>query len=92
MIACHGRLQREREVIYVVTDSLEDLSHLLRGVGEREEPFPIQHGRGNGATHPTGRDPRTGPGAVLDGAPVRDIYIPNLRLRSGIKVPKRDFR
>ena len=92
MIASLGRVQREGEVIHVVTDYLEDLSDLLRSVGERDEPFPIRHGRGDGATHPAGRDPRTGPGAVLDGARARDIYIPDLRLGSGIKVPTRDFR
>ena len=78
--------------IHVVTDHLEDLSHLLRSVGERNKPFPIVHGRGDGATHPAGRNPRTGPGAVLDGAPARDIYVPDLRIGSGIKVPTRDFR
>ena len=92
MIACHGRVQREGEVIHVVTDHLEDLSDLLRGVGERDEPFPIAHGRGDGATHPAGRDPRTGPGAVTEMPTPRDIYVPDLRLGSGIKVPTRDFR
>ena len=52
MIACHGRVQREGEVIHVVTDRLEDLSGLLRSVGERDDPFPLTHGRGDGATHP----------------------------------------
>ena len=88
MIACHGRVQREGDVTHVATDRLEDLSDLLRSVGERDEAFPIVHGRGDGATHPSGRDPRTGPG----GRPVRDIYVPDLRLGSGIKVPTRDFR
>ena len=60
MIACHGRVQREGEVIHVVTDTLEDLSDMLRSVGERDEPFPIRHGRGDGATHPAARDPRDG--------------------------------
>ena len=32
-IACHGRVQREGEVVQVVADWLEDLSDLLRGVG-----------------------------------------------------------
>jgi len=36
MLACHGRVQREGEVIHVVTDWLEDLSDLLRSVGERD--------------------------------------------------------
>ena len=92
MIACHGRVQREGDVVHVVTDHLEDLSAMLRSVGERDEPFPIQHGRGDGATHPAGRDPRSGPGAGPGGRPVRDIFVPDLRLGSGIKVPTRDFR
>ena len=92
MIACHGRVQREGEVIHVVTDVLEDLSDLLRSVGERDEAFPIVHGRGDGATHPAGRDPRTGPGSVPEMPGPLDIYIPDLRLGSGIKVPTRDFR
>ena len=92
MIACHGRVQREGEVIHVVTDTLEDLSDMLRSVGERDEPFPIRHGRGDGATHPAARDPRDGPGAGPGGRPVRDVYVPDFRLGSGIKVPTRDFR
>ena len=92
MIACHGRVQLEGEVVHVVTDHLEDLSDLLRSVGERDEAFPIRHGRGDGATHPAGKDPRSGPGAGPGGRPVRDIFVPDLRLGSGIKVPTRDFR
>ena len=92
MIACHGRVKREGEVIHVVTDRLEDLSALLRSVGERDEAFPLAYGRGDGATHPGARDPREGPGAGPGGRKVRDIYVPDRRLGSGIKVPTRDFR
>ena len=92
MIACHGRVQREGEVIHVVTDHLEDLSDLLRSVGQRDEPFPLQHGRGDGATHPAARDPRSGPGGGPGGRPVRDIFPPEVRPGIGIKVPTRDFR
>jgi len=97
MIACHGRVQREGEVIHVITDRLENLSDLLRSVGERDEAFPIRHGRGDGATHPAGQDPRTGPGAEPGGHKARDIYVPDRRpgagaRNSGIKVPTRDFR
>ena len=35
MIACHGRVRREGEVIHVVTDRLEDLSEELRSVSRR---------------------------------------------------------
>ncbi len=77
MVACHGRVQREGEVTHVITDRLEDLSDLLRSVGERDETL-IPHGHGPGADPggaegraPPKRDRRTGP---------------------GIRVPTRDFR
>ena len=92
MIACHGKVQREGDVTHVITDRLEDLSELLRSVGDRDEAFPLTHGRGDGATHPGAPDRRDGPGAGPGGRPVRDIYIPDLRIGSGIKVPTRDFR
>jgi len=92
MIACHGKVQREGKVIHVVTDRLEDLTGLLRSVGNQDAPFPIEHGRGDAVTHPGARDPRDGPGAGPGGRPVRDIFVPDLRIGSGIKVPTRDFR
>jgi error-prone DNA polymerase len=60
--------------------------------GEQDGPFPLAHGRGDGAMHPGTRDLRDGSGAGPGGRPVQDIYIPDLRLGSGIKVPTRDFR
>ncbi len=92
MIACHGKLQREGDVIHVVTDRLEDLTPLLRALGNQEARFPLVHGRGDAVTHPGAADPRDGPGAGPGGRPVRDIYVPDLRIGSGIKVPTRDFR
>jgi len=56
MIACHGRVQREGIVVHVIADRLEDLSGLLRGVGERD--LAVAHGRGDQVTHPGGPDPR----------------------------------
>ncbi len=70
MVACHGRVQREGEVTHVVTDRLEDLSDLLRGVGEMEDAFPLRHGRGDGATHPGAFDLRDRPGIKV---PTRDF-------------------
>jgi len=87
MIACHGRVQREGEVTHVITDRLEDLSELLRGVGDLDESFPIRHGRGDGATHPAGLDPRKQVSAGV-GHKMRDRIVSE----SGIKVPTRDFR
>jgi len=94
MLACHGHVQREGTVIHVITDRLEDLSDLLRSVGERDEAPPVQHGRGDGATHPAGPDPRKAARAGPGGHTIRDIEIGGAdpRLSTGIKVPIRDFR
>jgi error-prone DNA polymerase len=87
MLAVRGRVQREGEVIHVIAHELADLSGLLRSVGDRDEAFPLFQGRGDEARHGGGPDPRD-----LLGSKPRDIYIPDLRLGSGIKVPTRDFR
>ncbi len=36
MLACHGRVQREGEVVHVIADRLEDLTDLLLGVSTRD--------------------------------------------------------
>lgn len=58
MLACRGKVQKEGEVIHVVADQLTDLSTLLASVGQRDDPFPLDHGRGDAITHPNGDDPR----------------------------------
>ena len=58
MLACHGRVQREGDVIHVVTERLDDLSELLKSLGGRQAPFPLRHGRGDEVTHQNGPDPR----------------------------------
>ncbi|HVZ07313.1 MAG TPA: error-prone DNA polymerase [Rhodopila sp.] len=62
MLSCRGRLQREGDVIHVVAEQLEDLTPLLRQVGQRHEgrdqAFPPPHGRGDETVHPNGPDPR----------------------------------
>jgi error-prone DNA polymerase len=88
MIACHGKLQKEGEVIHVIAEHLTDLSGLLRSVGDRDdEPFPLPHGRGDEAKHGNSPDSRERPRP-------RDIYVRDLDIRrpKGIKVPTRDFR
>ena len=86
MIACHGRVQREGGVIHVITERLEDLTPLLRQVGERDEPFSLPTGRGDEARHGGSPDQREKPAIKA-----RDIYCPE-RLSTGIKVQTRDFR
>jgi error-prone DNA polymerase len=88
MIACHGKLQKEGEVIHVIAEHLTDLSGLLRSVGDRDdELFPLPHGRGDEAKHGNSPDSRERPRP-------RDIYVRDLDIRrpKGIKVPTRDFR
>ena len=89
MIACRGKLQREGEVIHIIGEHLTDLSDLLRGVGERNETFPLTQGRGDEARHGGPPDPREKPVTAT-----RDIYVRDTRTDpgKGIKVPTRDFR
>ena len=87
---CRGKVQREGDVIHLVAEHMEDLSGLLQSVGDRDEPFPLQAGRGDQARSGGGgfdsREPKS-----LGRSP-RDIFIPDHRLGSGIKVQTRDFR
>jgi error-prone DNA polymerase len=59
----------------------------LRSVGDREEAFPLPHGRGDEAKGGGGPDQRE----ALGRKP-RDIYIPDLHIDSGLKIKTRDFR
>jgi error-prone DNA polymerase len=88
MLGCRGRLQREGDVIHVVAEQLEDLSDLLRSVGNRDEPFLVPHGRGDGVTHPNGPDPRK-PGA---NATAGEKASAATGRHDGIRVPTRSFR
>ncbi|MCE7028222.1 error-prone DNA polymerase [Jiella avicenniae] len=89
MLAAHGRIQREGEVVHLVVHRLTDLSAALAGIGEREAPFPLPHGRGDEFHHgPPSPDPRDQPPRAMR---TRDIYIPDLHLDT-IKVKARNFR
>ncbi|AZO82029.1 MULTISPECIES: error-prone DNA polymerase [unclassified Bosea (in: a-proteobacteria)] len=89
MISARGRIQREGEVVHLVAQRLTDLSADLAGIGQRDRPFPLPHGRGDEFHHgsPT-PDPRDLP---PKGLRTRDIYIPDLHINT-IKVKTRDFR
>ena len=88
MIACHGRVQREGEVVHVVTDRLENLTGLLREVGDRD--FAPATGREDearwGGTPDARQNPKHKP---------RDIFAPerlSVSKAGEIKVPTRNFR
>lgn len=98
MLGVRGQVQREGDVIHVIARRLDDLSPLLASVGERADVAGIYRtSRGDVAKNPVAPDPRD---STLGRGP-RDIYIPDLRLGSGIrpgepvegiKVRTRDFR
>jgi len=88
MLGCRGRVQREGDVIHVVAEQLEDLSHLLRIVGNRQQPFPAPQGRGDGVTHPNGPDPRE-MGAHANGS---QGGLEDVGRHKSIRVPTRSFR
>jgi error-prone DNA polymerase len=88
MMAVHGRIQREGEVVHLVAQRITDLSAELASVGSRDAAFPLPHGRGdqvrNGGSAP---DPRE---LTPKGLRTRDIYIPDLHVDT-IRVKSRNF-
>lgn len=56
MVSIVGQVQREGEVIHVITDRVVDRTPMLRSIGDLE--LPRLTGRGDGATHGSGPDPR----------------------------------
>ena len=76
----------------MITDRLEDLSDLLRSVGERDEAPPIQHGRDDAAVQSAGSDPWRERGAGTGDRTARTVASTDPQLGAGIKVPTRDFR
>ncbi|HWA80894.1 MAG TPA: error-prone DNA polymerase, partial [Acetobacteraceae bacterium] len=57
MLACRGRVQREGYVIHVVAERLEDLSGLLRTVGNRDQSGGIRYEGGGQSVHAGDRNP-----------------------------------
>lgn len=101
MMGVRGQVQREGDVIHVIAQRLDDLSPLLASVGRRDDVASVyQVSRADIVRSPMAPDPRDPAERALGRAP-RDIYIPDLRLGSGIipgkptegiKVKPRDFR
>lgn len=88
MMAINGKIQREGDVVHLVAQRLFDLSDDLGRLGERDERFPLPHGRGDEFARGNGApDSRERPKAA---APARDIYVPDL-LIDRLKVKSRNF-
>jgi len=56
MVAMRGRLQKEGEVIHIICDRITDHDAMLRSIGHMD--FAVAPGRGDGAAHGGGPDPR----------------------------------
>jgi len=89
MIGVRGKVQREGQVIHIITEQITDETPLLRSVGEMD--FPHRPGPGDGATH--GGSPDRGD-ATWEKR-VRDSYHAPFRTGADpehvIKVKTRDF-
>ena len=60
MVAVEGKVQRAGEVVHIVADRLIDLSADLDSISERDDAFPLPHGRGDEFHRgELGPDPRT---------------------------------
>jgi error-prone DNA polymerase len=89
MIAVRGRIQREGDVVHLVAHHLADLSAELGSVGDREESFPLPHGRGDEFHHGSpAPDPR---GLAPMGLRARDLFDSYGHIDE-IRVKTRDFR
>ncbi|KKC24997.1 error-prone DNA polymerase [Sphingomonas sp. SRS2] len=101
MMGVRGQVQREGEVIHIIAQRLDDLSGMLASVGRRADVAEIYRvSRADVVRNPMSPDPRDPEHQPL-GRAAREIYIPDLRLGSGIipgqptegiKIKPRDFR
>ena len=101
MMGVRGQVQREGEVIHLIAQRLEDMSPLLASVGSRADVSDVYRtSRADVVKSPVSPDPRDRANRTL-GRAAREIYIPDLRLGSGIipgqptegiKIKPRDFR
>jgi error-prone DNA polymerase len=101
MMGVRGQVQREGDVVHIIAQRLDDLSSMLASVGARSDVADIYRvSRADVVRHGMGPDPRD-PAEHPLGRAARQIYIPDLRLGSGIipgrptegiKIKPRDFR
>ncbi|CDZ31907.1 Error-prone DNA polymerase [Neorhizobium galegae bv. officinalis] len=88
MMAIHGRIQREGDVVHLVAQQLLDLSGDLSALADRDIDFKLPSGRGDEFAHgsPGGGDSRD----RLPPNKVRDMFVPDLHIDT-LKVKARNF-
>src|SRR5262249_46440904 len=74
MMAIHGRIQREGDVVHLVAQQAFDLSQDLSGLADRDVDFKLPTGRGDEFAHGGGRDQ---PKPAIQ---PRDIFILDLHI------------
>jgi error-prone DNA polymerase len=87
MLGIEGRIQREGDVVHLIAYKLFDLSELLSGLGGRDAPFPLPHGRGDEFARGPSAEPRSAP----KGPKAGDIFVPDLHIDT-LKQRSRNFR
>jgi error-prone DNA polymerase len=88
MMAIHGKIQREGEVVHLVAQQLFDLSGDLSGLADRDLDFKLPTGRGDEFARGSGPDPRDTPKPV---ATPRDMFVRDLHIDT-LKVKSRNFQ
>ncbi|TCR63906.1 error-prone DNA polymerase [Rhizobium sp. BK376] len=87
MMAIHGRIQREGEVVHLIAQQIFDLSGDLSGLAELNGDFKLTTGRGDEFAHGSpGRPDQRDKAAVK----TRDIFIPDLHIDQ-LKIKSRNF-
>lgn len=89
MMAIHGRIQREGDVVHLVAQQLFDFSASLTGLADHDLEFRLPTGRGDEFSHGTPGRPDTREPSQ-HGIKARDIFIPDLHIDT-LKVKSRNF-
>ncbi len=88
LMAIHGKIQREGEVVHLVAQQLFDLTSDLSGLADRDTSFRLPTGRGDEFAHGGGPDSREREKPVVN---ARDMFVRDLHLDT-IKVKSRNFQ
>ncbi|GLR66621.1 hypothetical protein GCM10010909_13010 [Acidocella aquatica] len=83
MIAVYGRVQREGDVVHLISHRLTDLSAELASVGERDVAFPAPQGRCDEAKTVKSPDTR-----VALGNEVKEIHLPDFHINRILHVSR----
>ena len=87
LMAIHGKVQREGDVVHLIARQFEDMSGDLAGMSGLEVGFKIQSGRGDELANGGSQNPSDTPAQAVR---PRDIFIRDLHIDT-LKVKARNF-